>query len=354
VGEYRAVVEGCQGVFWDGGGREDGFFVFCEGAVGSLFLLLFRYMADCFKLDLNSFNLTNALYDRIGLYIHPYAALMNHSCEFNSVVGFDGDVLHVKAIRPIKQNEQIFISYVDATNPSKARRKELSERYYFDCQCAKCGNADTTSREDSFLTTPRDLSTVEKVERQARELAESASTCEPAEAIQKLESGMTLLRQTTIWPLTRQPYVSLRDDLITNLLATGRFNAAFVQASIRYMRIDPVVFPQESHPIRQIHAWALAKLAIHLSQGVELNSGDVDIQRYQLDFGLVIWSILNGLVSGESRSCAVPGFKKLARSAFSEVHGQFIAHGLDPGGMGDAIKREWAKVGKVVQEGLGE
>lgn len=311
-------------------------------------------MADYFKLDLNSFNLTNALYDRIGLYIHPYAALMNHSCEFNSVVGFDGDVLHVKAIRPIKQNEQIFISYVDATNPSKARRKELSERYYFDCQCAKCGNADTTSREDSFLTTPQDLSTVEKVERQAQELAESASTCEPAEAIQKLESAMTLLRQTTIWPFTRQPYVSLRDDLITNLLAAGRFNAAFVQASIRYLRIDPIVFPQKSHPIRQIHAWALAKLAIHLSQGVKLNSDDVDIQRFQLDFGLVIWSILNGLVSGESHSCAVPGFKKMARSAFSEVHGQFIANGLDPGGMGDAIKREWAKVGKVVQEGLGE
>lgn len=174
MGEYRAVVEGCQGVFWDGGGKGDGLFVFCEGAVGSLLLLLFRYMADYFKLDLNSFNLTNALYDRIGLYIHPYAALMNHSCEFNSVVGFDGDVLHVKAIRPIKQNEQIFISYVDATNPSKARRKELSERYYFDCQCAKCGNADTTSREDSFLTTPQDLSAVEKVERQAKELAESA------------------------------------------------------------------------------------------------------------------------------------------------------------------------------------
>ena len=43
------------------------------------------------KLDLNSFNFTTPFYDRIGLYLHPYAALINHSCDYNAVIGFDGD-----------------------------------------------------------------------------------------------------------------------------------------------------------------------------------------------------------------------------------------------------------------------
>lgn len=305
------------------------------------------------ELDLNSFNLTNALYDRIGVYMHPYAALINHSCDFNSIAGFDGDVMHVKAIRPIKKDDQIFTSYVDATNPSKVRRTELSERYYFDCQCAKCAQG-PDGREDMFLTTPQDLSGVESVERQANEIIESASSCEPVEAIQRLESAMTLLRQTSIWPITRQPYVSLRDELITNLLSAGRFNAAFIQTAVRYLRIDPVVFQYEPHPVRQIHAWSLAKLAIHVSQGVELNLGDADIRRFELDFGFIIWSVLNDLVVKESQGCTVPSFKRLVRSTFNQVHGQFVANGLNPKDMGDRIQEEWAKVEKVVQESLKE
>ncbi|KAF9885658.1 hypothetical protein FE257_012640 [Aspergillus nanangensis] len=85
------------------------------------------------KLDVNAFNLTTPLYDRIGLYLHPYAALINHSCASNAVVGFDGAYLTIKALRPIRQNEQIFISYVDATNPVDRRRTELRDRYFFDC-----------------------------------------------------------------------------------------------------------------------------------------------------------------------------------------------------------------------------
>jgi len=233
------------------------------------------------------------------------------------------------------------------------RRAELSERYFFDCQCSKCVPGADAS-EDSFLTTPQDLSRVEAIEQQVREIIESASTCEHVEAIQKLESAMTVLRQSSIWPITRQPYVSLRDNLITNLLSAGRFNAAFIQMSIRSLCIDSVIFQHESHPIRQIHSWALAKLAIHLSQGVEPNPDDANIQRYELDFGFIIWSILKDLVVKEPQSCTVPSFRRLVRSTFDEVHGQFVANGLNPNDMRDRIKAEWAKVEKVVQEGLKE
>lgn len=314
-------------------------------------MLLRTGLADWFQFDLNSFNLTNALYDRVGLYLHPYAALINHSCEYNSVVGFDGDELYVTAIRPIKQGEQIFISYIDTTNPYNTRQKELAERYYFDCRCSKCMNG-TNTPEDSFLSTPSDLASLEALEAQAHQAVQSAPAIDPTDAIQNLESAINSLHQTSIWPITRQPYIVLRDELITSLLSAGRFNAAFIHAAIRHTRIDPVVFPAESHPIRQIHAWTLAKLAIHLSQGVELNAADVSLQRFELNLGLVIWSVLNALVEGESRSCGVPGFKKLVRERFAEVHGQFVANGLDPRALGGEVRREWAKVEGVCREFL--
>lgn len=286
------------------------------------------------------------MYDRIGLYLHPYAALINHSCDYNSTVGFDGDELFVKAVRPIKKDEQIFISYIDATNPYDVRRKELSERYYFDCRCSKCFKGIDTP-EDKFLTTTHASTVLASTETKARAFIESASApnCGPTNAVRKLESAMQVLDQTSEWPITRQPYVSLRDELIASLVSSGHFRTAFVQAAIRYLNVDPKVYPYSSHPIRQVHAWALAKLAIHLSQGMNTDSDDdVALERFELNFSLIIWSLLNELVNKESTSCTVPSFKRMVRLAFYEVHKEFVANGLDPSNMGDAIKREWEKM----------
>ncbi|OJJ31158.1 hypothetical protein ASPWEDRAFT_176257 [Aspergillus wentii DTO 134E9] len=305
------------------------------------------------KLDMNAFNLTNAQYDRIGLYLHPYAALINHGCDYNSVAGFDGDELFVKAIRPIKKGEQIFISYIDATNPLEYRRGELSERYYFNCQCSKCEKG-TDTMEDRFLpTAPSDCSTLDASHRKTLELMESASDpdTEPLKAVNMLESAMQGLRQTGSWPIARQPYVSLRDELITSLLSAGRFKSAFIHAAIRCILIDPVIYSHDAHPIRHLHGWALAKLAIHLSQGMEANTDDpYALEAHGLNFNFIIWFILSKLVSQESESCTVPSFKRLVRSAFNDVHKEFTANGLDPMDMIDNIRKEWDKLERIVRE----
>lgn len=288
--------------------------------------------------------------------MHPYAALINHSCDYNSVVGFDGDELFIKAVRPIKKGEQILISYVDASSPYEVRQKELSERYFFDCQCSKCSKG-TDTPEDRFLTTSPNGSTLKTAERKAHSLLDSAlgPNSEPTESVRKLESAMQVLRETSAWPVTRQPYISLRDEIIATLLSAGRFKTAFAHAAIRYIRIDSVVYPYDSHPVRHIHAWALAKLAIHLSQGIELNPDDtVPLERFGLNFGLIIWSVLNKLVKGESESCTVPSFKRMVKVAFFEVHQEFVTNGLEPTNMKDDIDREWEKVRAVASATLEE
>ncbi|KAL4888946.1 hypothetical protein BDV59DRAFT_187581 [Aspergillus ambiguus] len=301
------------------------------------------------KLDVNSFNMTTALYDRTGLYLHPYAALINHSCDYNTVIGFDGDELFAKAIRPIQPDEQIFISYVDATNPVPRRQKELRERYFFDCRCTAC-----TAHQEQLVSPA-----VDQAQQTAYTLMEVATAAgvDPAESVEALGSAMRTLRESnsTSWPVEKQPLVSLRDELVASLLAARRFKTAFVQAAVRVVRVDPVVYPRRAHPIRQLHAWTLARLAIHLSQGVEggeLVAGGLEVESFELDFGLLIWSVLSGLVDREAESCAVPGFKRMVREAFGEVHREFVAGGLDPRTMGDAIRREWGKVDGLVSAAL--
>lgn len=294
------------------------------------------------------------MYDRIGLYLHPYAALINHSCDYNATVGFDGEELYIMAIRPIKKAEQIFISYIDTTAPNAVRRKELSERYFFDCQCTKCAKG-TETPEDKFLNTPKDMSILETAEKQALELMQEASNSDgkPEEEIQKLESAMRILKQTSNWPLARQPYASLRDQLIISLLSVNNFSKAFLHSAIRYLHIDPVLF-SPAHPIRQLHGWILAKLAIYLSQeGFESNSKEATlIQQSELNFHFVLWYILADLASRQTESCTVPSFKRLVMANFAQVHNEFKANGMDPSTSKAIVNAEWKKLERLVQVAL--
>lgn len=204
------------------------------------------------------------------------------------------------------------------------------------------------------LARPVDVSAVEAAERKAKELMASASADDvPSRSVQKLKSAMYTLQKTSACPVTRQPYVSLRDELIVSLLSAQQFQSAFVQAVIRYLRVDPVIYPQFAHPIRQLHVWALAKLSIHISQGIDTNVEDpVSLEKFQLNFGLIIWSLLSRLVDKEHEACTVPRFKEMVRAAYNEVHGEFMANGLDPSMMTEEVKREWEKLEGLADEAL--
>ncbi|GLA06531.1 hypothetical protein AnigIFM60653_007469 [Aspergillus niger] len=294
------------------------------------------------KLDLNSFNLTNAVYDRLGVYLHPYAAIFNHSCDHNAAVSFDGPNLHIKALRPIRKDEQIFITYIDVTDPYPIRQANLQSRYYFTCHCSKC------TREAGSSTT------LHPAQQEAYNILQSLSTLE--NPIQTLLQVLTTL-QTFSLPKTTQPSISLHDELITALLAEQKYKSAFAHAAARYRAVDPIVYPLQGHPIRLLHAWVLARLAIHLSQGVEVQhtggNEEIVLEKYELNFNLIIWSVLAKLVGMETTGGMGPGFWRLVKREFRAVRGEFVAAGLDPRGSRELereIGREWGKVDGVVRE----
>ncbi|BGP19589.1 hypothetical protein JCM10213_009318 [Rhodosporidiobolus nylandii] len=107
-------------------------------------------MDMCSRFTSNSFSLTSPSdVTNIGVSISPLTALFNHSCRPNAVVVFPSfpspsqpKHMAVVALREIKPGEEILTSYVDIALPRDERRKELRERYKFDCVCEECEPAE--------------------------------------------------------------------------------------------------------------------------------------------------------------------------------------------------------------------
>ncbi|KAL4998059.1 hypothetical protein BDV10DRAFT_78876 [Aspergillus recurvatus] len=295
------------------------------------------------KLDLNSFNLTND--DDIGIYLHPYASLINHSCDYNAVVGFDGSEFFVKAIRPIAKGEQIFISYIDTTYPTRTRQKELRERYFFTCKCAKC----------SCEEEPEPTGEAGAAAKEAYALLEKSRSSSNFIDEQKLVTVTKSLLSQDL-PKTKQPFVSILDEKIVSDIATGKIDQAFFNSALRVSRIDPHVYPYEAHPLRASHALTLAKLAFYsyqsscqLSDSEKNRLGVEGPQKAsQLNFGLLAWALFSDLVAKEGEYCTVPGFRERVRNGFAEVEKWLMSQGRDPIRMEKEIKRERRKLEMLV------
>lgn len=262
---------------------------------------------------MNTFNLVAYDFTSIGLYLDPYSSLMNHSCDYNAIVVFDGDRMAVKAVRPIAQDEQVFVSYIDTTYCVTTRRRQLKQRYFFDCECAKCTRELGNSKEG--------LAEVEKAEAAGEALINSASQMQDAnEIIQNYKTGLTKILKSmpstqnsnSNTTITRQPLVALRNELTVALINAGHYDDAWIQCAIEFLKIDPVLYPSTSHPLRRIHAWRLAKLTASTDQGQLA-------QRFRVDPGVVLWHVLQWLVDGEGEACSAPLLQAQIRAMYREV-----------------------------------
>ncbi|KAL4910422.1 hypothetical protein BDW74DRAFT_173878 [Aspergillus multicolor] len=283
--------------------------------------------AFCAKLDLNSFNLTDSRYDRIGVYVHPYAALINHSCDYNAVVGFDGPELYIRALRPIAKGEQIFICYIDTTYPAIIRQKELRERFYFECRCDKCLREQTLDTKDGS---------------QAAALAMTNKFFENLPDMnkrQQLVSTIEALLEND-WPVRQQPFPYLLGELIAADLSAGKTGNAFVCDVFRYV-LDKDVYPQGAHPCRALHLWSVALTAMHLYdqsmtdallETPTIAKKDWDksfTSSIKVNYGLIAFTLLSTLVQQEETYCTVPGFRLIIREAFAQMQSEFIKPGVN-------------------------
>jgi len=75
-----------------------------------------------------------------GTGMFPVANCTNHSCDPNvaSVTRHADLTLELVAIKPIAAGDELFISYIDESQPYADRQAQLRREYRFDCRCPRC------------------------------------------------------------------------------------------------------------------------------------------------------------------------------------------------------------------------
>lgn len=244
----------------------------------------------------NSLTLITPTLDPLGIILDPTLGHINHSCDPNAYIIMDGAEVSIRILRPIKKDEEVYISYIDTTNPYRRRQSELQTRWFFACKCSKCQKgatlaedswamepkdmtkkikdvADTILQHESFVQDPANYVGDSEDEKRVAALQWKAFTeyeeeqrmGDAGEAVQAIEDVMRLCNQSGLWPIHRQPYTALRDDLIVNLLSIGNYAIAWAQCAKRYKYILPKLYPVSFHPVRVVQTWQMAMLAAYLA-----------------------------------------------------------------------------------------
>ncbi|KAH3966701.1 hypothetical protein HBI24_215170 [Parastagonospora nodorum] len=309
----------------------------------------------------NSLTLITPTLDPLGLIFDPMLGHINHSCDPNAFVMMDGASVSLRTLKPIKKGEEVYISYIDTTNPFHRRQTELSARWFFTCACSKCAKGATLD-EDTFAVDPSSLpQKIQEIadallthessaqepenyvgdtqpERRAAalqgkafaEYEEARSLSDPAQIVDKLQDAMRLCHQSGLFPVYRQPFAALRDDLILNLLSVGDYKTAWSHCAKRYTSILPTLYPVPFHPIRVVQTWQMAVLAIYFSATPE------GIGAPGVNMGLIAMMLVKQVVDAAGRSHGVES--KFARSVGSkaeEMVGE-LKRSLGGGGMVDS------------------
>ena len=90
------------------------------------------------QIKINQHSVDSPLQPRLGSCLVPGAALINHSCQPNSHHLSEGPELVLRSCRTIAKDEEITISYIDATQSFDERQETLFTAYAFDCKCRRC------------------------------------------------------------------------------------------------------------------------------------------------------------------------------------------------------------------------
>lgn len=88
--------------------------------------------------------------EAVGAGLYLGSSLINHSCSPNVCMVYQspGTLLQeVRAIRPIKQGEALYTSYVDPALPVWERHKQLNDGFWFICDCDACTWPSAFSKE---------------------------------------------------------------------------------------------------------------------------------------------------------------------------------------------------------------
>lgn len=73
--------------------------------------------------------------ESVGYALDLVTAVINHSCDPNAHVFFQGRQLKVRSLKKIAPGDEITICYLDPRMEMTNRQKILQREYFFECSC---------------------------------------------------------------------------------------------------------------------------------------------------------------------------------------------------------------------------
>ncbi len=141
-----------------------------------LWLLFVRVWSNVLRIDVID---SDSDHNAYGLFIE--ASFLNHSCEPNAGFVNYGNELQVRAMKTIKPNEEITISYIDLAQSKSCRALSLKS-HFIECKCFKCRlNSDSNIDYKAFHELNNEFSQLLKFgkENYSQELCSIASKLFP-------------------------------------------------------------------------------------------------------------------------------------------------------------------------------
>lgn len=310
---------------------------------------------------------------KFGIGFDNTICAANHSCDPNVVMTFLQPKVELRALRPIKSGEEIFVKYVDVTNPIGVRQAELKETYFFDCKCSKCSKG-TKSAEDRFAQDPEELparyhaiadTLIKKHDAQLSHFLASppddATTAQKRVAAMEAEafviSGTTLgggdsvqsdeetirnalkmCLDSGMWSHARQPVPQLCRQLFQMYIETGSPYRAFRIGLKAYFEILPKVSPQEFYPDRLIDTWGLATVA-NILCGPAFTEIYGELQASGVDLRVVFIGLLFDVYDQLPRMYGLASpFGKVIENTFKQI---VAGMGLSEADLRERIKQTW-------------
>ncbi|CZR65767.1 uncharacterized protein PAC_15667 [Phialocephala subalpina] len=248
------------------------------------------------QMETNAFRVTLPDDAPIGLCFDPIMALANHSCSPNAVVVFDGRTASFRALRELKEGEEIFISYIDPISTRDKRRQELQQRYFFECKCEKCTkdeNAYETylrAREEysaprrmAVLCDPLANKTTAEIclHRYAQEtripnmlqcindaqgyLDQHLETTNDLPPSARLDFLMNLCSGPSSGINAISPYPAVLHSLYLTFIDMESWIPALICLLSIALDSDPFTYPSPHHPVRIVRLFTLAKLITQIA-----------------------------------------------------------------------------------------
>ncbi|CBX95721.1 hypothetical protein LEMA_P028730.1 [Plenodomus lingam JN3] len=211
----------------------------------------------------NSLTLITPTLDPLGIVLDSTLGHINHSCDPNAYIMMDGAETSIRTLRPIKKGEEKGATLDEDNWAIEPENLPNEMDHAADAIITREALAQDPS---NYVGDSKEEIKIAALQGKAFAEYERAQQLQsPEAAVQAIQDVMQFCQQSKLWPLHRQPYAALRDDLIVNLLSMGKFTEAWAQCAKRYRYILPKLYPIPFHPVRVVQTWQMAMLAAYLA-----------------------------------------------------------------------------------------